>query len=77
MEKLITYKSTGIVLGNYWGGGSGSYASKSFNADSLEELIELNQKAARMAVGDNTDDLSKRLSMIEDKLGLIAQSRRG
>ena len=45
MEKIVTYKSTGIVLGNYWGGGQGSYEARSFNSDSLGELIELNQKA--------------------------------
>lgn len=43
----ITYKSTGIVLGNYWGGGKGSYKATSFSSDSYENLIEQNQNALK------------------------------
>ena len=37
---MITYKATGIVLGNYWGGGKGSYPTHEINANSLRELNE-------------------------------------
>ena len=33
-----TYKATGIVYGNYWGGGSGGYQAKKYQADTLKEL---------------------------------------
>lgn len=45
MEKQVEFKSQGTVLGNYWGGGQGSYSAKHFFASSKEELIELNKKA--------------------------------
>jgi hypothetical protein len=45
MEKQIEFKSRGTVLGNYWGGGQGSYSARTFFASSKEELIELNKKA--------------------------------
>ena len=36
-----TFKSNGIVLGNYWGGGSGSYKATTFHSNiSKENLIE-------------------------------------
>lgn len=35
---MITYKATGIVLGNYWGGGSGGYKAETLTANSLTEL---------------------------------------
>lgn len=45
MEKKIRYKSSGFVLGNYWGGGQGGYPARKYEADTLEELIALNEKA--------------------------------
>lgn len=42
-----TYKSTGIVLGNYWGDGKGSYKATSFSSDSYENLITQNQNALK------------------------------
>ena len=38
MEKKCSYKATGHVYGNYWGGGSGGYKSKSYSDDTLEGL---------------------------------------
>jgi hypothetical protein len=35
-----TYRSTGIVLGNLWGGGTGAYPSVGLNGDTRESLIE-------------------------------------
>lgn len=35
---MITYRATGIVLGNYWGGGTGGYPAESLKADSRENL---------------------------------------
>ena len=35
----IHFKSTGYVLGNYWGGGKGSYPATTLYNDSEEELI--------------------------------------
>jgi len=37
---MITYKASGIVLGNCWGGGSGGYPAHEINANSLRELNE-------------------------------------
>lgn len=45
MEKRVSYKSTGYVLGNYWGGGTGAYPSKVLTADSKEELLEKAKKS--------------------------------
>ena len=39
MEK-VKYKSSGIVFGNYWGGGKGAYSATNFEADSKEKLIK-------------------------------------
>lgn len=35
-----TYKSTGYVLGNYWGGGKGSYPATTLYNESKKELIK-------------------------------------
>ena len=35
---MITYRATGIVLGNCWGGGTCDYAAHEINANSLREL---------------------------------------
>ena len=34
------FHSKGFVLGNYWGGGKGSYPARRINADTKEELLE-------------------------------------
>lgn len=47
-----TFKSTGLVLGNFWGGGSGSYPSIKLSADTREELI----KQATDALNDGSLD---------------------
>ena len=38
------YTSTGLVHGNYWGGGEGAYSATKLSADTKEELIELAKK---------------------------------
>lgn len=43
--EIIKFKARGLVLGNYWGGGSGSYPAKSLTANTKEELLELANKA--------------------------------
>lgn len=35
---MITYKASGIVLGNYWGGGQGGYKAETLTANSREDL---------------------------------------
>lgn len=35
---MITYKASGIVLGNYWDGGSGGYTAKTLMANTLPDL---------------------------------------
>jgi len=39
MESTKRYKATGIVLGNYWGGGKGSYKAETMLAETKEGLI--------------------------------------
>lgn len=46
------YHSNGYVYGILWGGDEGIYPTKTFSADSLEELLELNKKA----LSDNSLD---------------------
>jgi hypothetical protein len=43
----IKYKSKGVVLGNTWGGGRGSYPTIGIKCDDLEHLIELNKEALK------------------------------
>ena len=38
--ETVKFKSTGLVLGHYWGGGSGSYPATKLTADTKEELIK-------------------------------------
>ena len=38
------YTSTGLVYGNYWGGGKGGYSARKLQANTKEELIELAKK---------------------------------
>lgn len=45
MEDKIKYIAEGFVLGNYWGGGTGSYPTIKFEADTKEELLEKADKA--------------------------------
>lgn len=40
MEKKFFYVITGLVLGNYWGGGSGSYPAKRLEGTNLDELLK-------------------------------------
>ena len=40
MEQTEKWKSEGLVFGNYWGGGRGSYTARKLHADTKEELIE-------------------------------------
>jgi hypothetical protein len=35
-----TYKATGLVLGNYWGGGKGSYEARPLRNDDREALLK-------------------------------------
>jgi hypothetical protein len=52
MEKKKSYKATGFVLGNYWGGGTGAYPTIKFEADTKEELME----KAKVALDDGSID---------------------
>lgn len=52
MEKKISYKAKGMVLGNYWGGGSGAYPTNWFFADTKEELLE----KAKQSLADGSID---------------------
>lgn len=47
MKGVIKFESNGVVLGNYWGGGSGAYPARKFKADSLEEITKLNYDALK------------------------------
>lgn len=39
-DKKVKFTAKGIVLGNYWGGGSGGYATIKFEADTKKELLK-------------------------------------
>ena len=52
MEKKKSFKATGFVLGNYWGGGTGAYPTIEFTADTKEELLE----KAKVALEDGSID---------------------
>ena len=50
----VTYKSDGLVLGNYWGGGSGSYTATTLHSNiSKEDLIEQNKRALESGALDS------------------------
>ena len=49
MEK---YKSTGLVYGNYWGGGQGAYAARRLEADTKEELLKQAEKGLDGSLDD-------------------------
>lgn len=38
MEKKYTYSAQGVVYGQYWGGGEGTYAAKKYSEPTIEEL---------------------------------------
>jgi len=38
MKKTFKYKAKGNVLGNYWGGGQGSYPTINFEANTIDVL---------------------------------------
>jgi hypothetical protein len=44
MDFQVRFEAKGIVLGNYWGGGKGSYTSKRIKANTLEELLTIATK---------------------------------
>ena len=52
MKEHIRYVSTGLVYGNYWGGGEGAYAARKLSADTKEELI----KQAKEGLDGSLDD---------------------
>lgn len=52
MEKKKSYKATGFVLGNLWGGGQGAYRTIELEADTKESLME----KAKVALDDGTID---------------------
>lgn len=39
MKKRVSYTATGLVLGNTWGGGRGTYATIPLQSDTKEELL--------------------------------------
>ena len=52
MEKKKSYKATGFVLGNLWGGGQGAYPTIELEADTKESLME----KAKVALDDGSID---------------------
>lgn len=52
MEKKKSYKATGFVLGNLWGGGQGAYPTIELEADTKEALME----KAKVALDDGSID---------------------
>ena len=44
MKKKITYKSTGVVYGRFWGGGEGIGIARELEADTKKELLEKAKK---------------------------------
>lgn len=40
MEEKFSYDSTGLVFGNFWGGGRGSYPARKLHAETLEDLVK-------------------------------------
>jgi hypothetical protein len=52
MEKKKSYKATGFVLGNLWGGGQGAYRTIELEADTKEALMD----KAKVALDDGSID---------------------
>lgn len=65
MKKKISYKAKGSVLGNMWGGGSGSYPTKTITADTFGGLIS---KATEMLNDGSLDSGMGFESLIGGKL---------
>jgi hypothetical protein len=61
------FKSTGIVLGNLWGGGKCAYPSESLEADIKEELID---KAKEMLSDGSLDSGMGHESLIGARLDI-------
>ena len=40
MNEKFSYDSTGLVFGNFWGGGKGSYPARQLHAETLEDLVK-------------------------------------
>lgn len=40
MNEKFSFDSTGVVLGNLWGGGKGSYPARQLTSETLEDLIK-------------------------------------
>ena len=40
MNEKFSYDSTGLVFGNLWGGGRGSYPARQLHAETLEDLVK-------------------------------------
>jgi hypothetical protein len=53
VPRTEVYSAEGVVFGNYWGGGSGSYASKRLSGYSTEEAL---LKDAERKIGDGSLD---------------------
>lgn len=47
------YKSHGLVYGNFWGGGEGSYPARKNEAESLKDLIKLNESQLKSGCLDS------------------------
>ena len=39
MNEKFSYDSTGLVFGNFWGSGRGSYPARKLTSETLEDLI--------------------------------------
>ena len=50
--ETIQFKSKGIVLGNFWGGGKGAYPAIKLSADTKEEILN----KANTALSDGSLD---------------------
>jgi hypothetical protein len=79
MKQKISYTSNGRVLGNYWGGGSGSYAATSFHSDiSKEDLIKQNEEALKSGALDSGmgyESLIGALLIIETRTEIIFEGK--
>lgn len=52
MKIKTTFRSKGLVLGNYWGGGSGAYKAKTLIANTMKEIVE---QATEMVANNSLD----------------------
>jgi len=44
MKTTVKFESTGLVFGNYWGGGKGSYPARKLYAETKSDIIEQAEK---------------------------------